>query len=452
MIHSTRDHQAAAPRRLRVFLLSLLALIAIAGSTFLARSAPVGAATGTTLVNIVPSGYGDITVDGAPEPYTCTNEKYAGAGCNLSVPTGTTLTFRATPKTVSGPQASDPARNPPVQSEFRGWSRPECPGGGSCTVKTADDEEWVVAQFSPVWLEATLNGPGSIDVGNVHCAVARCVIGLFEAGSRVTVTARPTTPGAVTTFGLGCDLYESDLKNGRCLVNMSNIRNFVSVGFDGFEPDKSPPFNKAVTLKVQRTGDGEGAVVGDGKSADLNVETPWKIDCGATCDAKGISFQTQVRLRAVKSAGSEFERWSGPPCASGDTCTFTVGKYPKVVAVFKKASTATPTPTPTPTPTTTTTTTQPFKVVVTSVTATGKRATRAVVVRLTSNHPARANLRLLRTGRTLGRKSFAVAAGASRLTVPVNRSAKPGWVAVDVGVVDTGGATLAFRKWLRVGR
>ena len=337
MIHSARD-QAAALRRSRVFplLLLVLALLAIAGSAFLARSAPVGAATGTTEVNIVPSGYGDITVDGAAAPYTCTNEVYAGSGCSLSVPTGTTLTFRATPKPVGAPQSSDKAPNPPVQSEFRGWSRPECPSGGACTVKTADDEEWVVAQFSPVWLEASLNGPGTIDVGSVHCAVDRCVIGLFEAGTRVTVTARPTTAGAATTFGIGCDPYESDLGNGRCLVNMSNVRNFVSVGFDGFEPGQSPPFNKAVTLKVQRTGDGEGQVEGSGKSADLNAG-PWKIECGTTCDVKGIQFQTQVRLRAVKSAGSEFERWSGPPCASDDTCTFTVGKYPKVVAVFKKA-------------------------------------------------------------------------------------------------------------------
>ena len=337
MIHSARD-QAAALRRSRVFplLLLVLALLAIAGSAFLVRSAPVGAATGTTEVNIVPSGYGDITVDGAAAPYTCTNEVYAGSGCSLSVPTGTTLTFRATPKPVGAPQSSDKAPNPPVQSEFRGWSRPECPSGGACTVKTADDEEWVVAQFSPVWLEASLNGPGTIDVGSVHCAVDRCVIGLFEAGTRVTVTARPTTAGAVTTFGIGCDPYESDLGNGRCLVNMSNVRNFVSVGFDGFEPGQSPPFNKAVTLKVQRTGDGEGQVEGSGKSADLNAG-PWKIECGTTCDVKGIQFQTQVRLRAVKSAGSEFERWSGPPCASDETCTFTVGKYPKVVAVFKKA-------------------------------------------------------------------------------------------------------------------
>jgi hypothetical protein len=468
MTHSARD-QAAALRRSRVFLLALLllALLAIAGSTFLARSVPVAAATGTTEVNIVPSGYGDITVDGAAAPYTCTNQLYAGSGCSLSVPTGTTLTFRATPKPVEAPQSSDQAPNPPVRSEFRGWSRPECPSGVACTVKTADDEEWVVAQFSPVWLEASLNGPGTIDVGSVHCAVDRCVIGLFDAGTRVTVTARPTTAGAVTTFGIGCDPYESDLGNGRCLVNMSNVRNFVSVGFDGFEPGQSPPFNKAVTLKVQRAGDGEGQVEGSGKSADLNAG-PWKIECGTTCDVKGIQFQTQVRLRAVKSAGSDFERWSGPPCASDETCTFTVGKYPKVVAVFKQAGSSGGATGPTgatgagatgPTGATggtggtgaTGPVAKTFKASVLSAAATGKGRSRAIVTRVQANAAARATLRLLRNGKTLARKSFAVAAGTSRLSVPVARGVKPGWTAVTGQVVGPGGKTITFRKWVRLG-
>ena len=92
---------------------------------------------------------------------------------------------------------------------------------------------------------------------------------------------------------------------------MSNVRNFVSVGFDGFEPDQSPPFNKAVTLKVERTGDGEGQVEGSGKSADLNAG-PWKIECGTTCDVKGIQYQTQVRLRAVKSCRLRVRALVGP--------------------------------------------------------------------------------------------------------------------------------------------
>ncbi len=263
----------------------------------------------------------------------------------------------------------DPRPNPPVASQFRGWSRPECTSTGPCTVKTAAAEEWVVAQFSPVWLEAVVAGSGTISAGNVQrtCSDDRCVMGLFNAGTQVTVTARPATAGAATKFGFGCDPYESDLSNGRCVVDMSNVRNFVSVGFGGAEPDGSPPFNQAVDLKVARAGNGQGRVQGSGQSADLNAG-PWNIDCGSACDVNGLQYQTQVRLRAVKSDGSVFERWTGPPCLSQETCTFTAGKYPKVIAIFRKE--------------------QAFSAAVLTVTATGRRATRAVVARLKTNDSA----------------------------------------------------------------
>ena len=443
-----------ARRRSRVFAPALLALVLIAVSALLAGSSRVRAATGTTTVFIVPSGYGDISVDGAGAPYTCTNDLYAGSGCSLSVPTGTTLTFTATPKPVAPPEAGDPAPNPPVSSEFRGWSRPECGASGPCTVKTAADEEWVVAQFSPVWLEAVVAGSGTIEAGGVTraCTDARCVIGPFSSGTPVTVTARPATPGDATTWGFGCDPYASDLGNGRCVVQMSNVRNFVSVGFGGAEPDPSPPFNLSVNLAVERSGDGDGQVQGNGPSADLNAGS-WNVDCGSACAVRGLQFQTQVRLRAVAGTDSEFERWAGPPCLTSDTCTFTVGKYPKVVAVFRKKAAPTPTPTPTPSPTPTPTPTPTpaaFKAAVqAAVTGTGR--TRAVVVRLTTNRSARAALRLLRQGRTLGRKNVRVAAGTSQLRVPVGRTVKPGWIVLSAVVVDANGTTRTFGKRLRLG-
>jgi hypothetical protein len=121
-------------------------------------------------------------------------------------------------------------------------------------VKTAGAEEWIVAQFSPVWLEALVGGSGTIDADGVRrtCTDDRCIMGLFKSGTRVTVTGRPTKTGAATRWGFGCDPYESDLSAGRCVVDMSNVRNFVSVGFDGSDPDPSPPFNLAVNLEVER--------------------------------------------------------------------------------------------------------------------------------------------------------------------------------------------------------
>ena len=432
-MHSARDNGAAL-RRARVFGLALLslAMIAVAGSTLPGGSSPVEAAAGTSEVNIVLSGYGDVTVKGADAPYTCTNDRFAGSGCSLSVPAGTTLTFRATPRPVQAPQpSSDPRPNPPVASGFQGWSRPECTSRGPCTVKTAAGGEWIVAQFSPVWLEALVGGSGTIDAGGVRrTCTDRCIMGLFKAGTRVTVTGRPTTPGAPTRWGFGCDPYESDLSSGRCVVNMSNDRNFVSVSFDGSDPDPNPPYNKAVNVKVARAGDGQGQVQGSGQSADLGAG-PWSIDCGVACDVAGLQYQTQMRLRAVEVAGSVFERWQGPPCLSEDTCTFTAGRNPEVIAVFRKV--------------------RSFSVTVRTVEATGTRGTRAVGARRRTNGTARATLRLLRNGRTLSRRSFDVAAGTRRLTLPVPGSVKPGWCALTIEVVGSDGTTRTFRKWLRLG-
>ena len=130
----------------------------------------------------------------------------------------------------------------------------------------------------------------------------------------------------------------------------------------------------------------------------------------------------------MEVAGSVFDSWAGPPCLSEDTCTFTVGRYPKVVAIFRK----------------------PFTATVLGAKATGTGTKRAVVARLRTNAPARVNLQLLRNGRRLGRKSFDVAAGVSSSTVPVPSSVTPGWCALSVEVVGPGGKRFWFRKWVRL--
>ena len=438
-MHSTREC-AAALRRSRVFRISLLALAVVlgAGSTLAAGSAPVRAAAATTEVRILLNGYGDVAVTGGPAPYTCTNKINAdqsdAGGCRLTVPVGTKLTFKATPKPVQGPELDDPVPDPPVTSEFRSWSRGECTSAGPCTVKTAAPEEWVVAQFSPVWLEALVTGPGTITAGGVQktCAFdCQFVIGLFNAGKPVTVTGVPTKAGAATKWGFGCDPSKSSLANGRCVLGMALDRNFVSVGFDGEIPRGQPPYNRVVHLRVEVSG--EGQVQGSGKSADLDAE-PWSIDCGGACDVDRLQAQTEVRLLAEEADGSVFVRWAGPPCLSQDTCTFTAGKYPKAVAVFKKKKTI-----------------GAFSAVVLSAEARGSGSTRAVVLRLRTNAPARASLRLLRNGHSLGRKSFDVAAGTRLLRLPVAAGVKPGWTALAIEVVGAAGTKRTFRKWLQLG-
>ena len=258
------------------------------------------------------------------------------------MPVGTPLTFTATPAPIRVPEVGDPEPPASSQSQFVGWSRPECGSSGSCVVQAADEQEYVVAQFTPVWLEVIPFGSGTVatDGNPLVCRVdaTKCT-GLFGAGVRVTVTAQPIPPP--TNWSFGCDPYESNLAAGRCSVTMSNIRNFVIVGFEN-TPDPFPPFNVSTTLKVDLAGEGQGEVKGSGSSA-AQGET-WSIDCGAACEQKGLQYQTQVRLRATAADNSDFDRWAGPPCLSQTTCTFTAGKYPKVRAIFRKKPSAAPEP------------------------------------------------------------------------------------------------------------
>ena len=128
-------------------------------------ASPARAAAATTEVTVVRAGYGDIRVEGAGGKLvlTCTSEldaKDEKIGCTFSVPTGTALDVQSDPEACRSASA---ARRVPTRLSSRSSSagagrsaRPRRP----CTVKTAADQEWVVAQFSPVWLEALVTGAG----------------------------------------------------------------------------------------------------------------------------------------------------------------------------------------------------------------------------------------------------------------------------------------------------
>ena len=129
----SKPEDAAAPRRTRVFVLSLLslAMIAIAGSTLPAGSSPARAAATTSEVTVVRAGYGDIRVEGAGGKLilTCTSEldaKDEKIGCPLSVPTGTDLDVQSHPEARRGRRTAPRARARPSSRSSVGWSRPEC--------------------------------------------------------------------------------------------------------------------------------------------------------------------------------------------------------------------------------------------------------------------------------------------------------------------------------------
>ncbi len=336
--------------------LLLLAVTVGVGSFLLAGSEALEAADpGTTDVHVVLSGYGEVTVSRSdvPDKYLCDLTQYQQDQCLIpSVPDDTTLTLVAV--ATKTPEST--------ASSFLGWSRPpECDTGSTCQVTTdaeAEDDEWITAHFSPLTLTVrvdngatgtiTASGEATGDKIAPDCT-GDCIIGEFAADERVTVTGKSDDGEAI--WGFGCDPWEVNPPPGACVLTMSGTENWVVVGFGAPCSNCSPEFNFGVNLRVDRVGDGQGSVTGSGDDADPG-RNKWSINCGSDCDDDDIQYQTRVRLTASPTPGTDsvFDRWMGPPCLSDEVCTFTVGKYPKVRAIFKKKAAPPPPPPPRPPP------------------------------------------------------------------------------------------------------
>ena len=74
------------------------------------------------------------------------------------------------------------------------------------------------------------------------------------------------------------------------------------------------------TLSIERGGNGEGAVTGNG------------INCGTVC-AYGYPYNTEITLTAQPEQGSTFTGWEGA-CTGSGPCKIAVGAALKVTAVF----------------------------------------------------------------------------------------------------------------------
>jgi Divergent InlB B-repeat domain len=413
----------------------------------------------TSSIEVMLGGYGEVVTDG----YSCTVADFESGACPPlpPAPIGSTLTFTANPVPITEPGTGNPV--PVPSSTFVGWSRPECQGTGPCTMTVADDEEEIVAHFSPVWLEIIdpENAATSVVVSGpepTYCtppdSPPNCMTALYENGTRLDVTATP--PNALA---FGCDPFDSDLVAGRCAIETSNIRNFVILAPAGTEPAE-PPFNLRKPVTVKRAGSGGGRVQGAGTDAS---GTNWSIDCGTDCRLKDIQYQTRIRLRAIEASGSTFERWAGPPCGGQTVCTFTAGKYPTVRATFSSNASASasssstsssssnpgpgPGSDPGPRPGS-----APFSVSVSRATASGRRAKRRIVVTLTTNRSARATLRLTRKGRRVTSRTFALPTGTSTLMAKVRRGTRAGWYRMSLNVTAADGTRKSFSKRLHLRR
>ena len=286
----SRPEDAAAPRRTRVFVLWLLSLatIGIAGSTL-----PTGSVART-------GGHGHERGHGRPRRVRRHQRRGRGrqARPDLHERAGREgredrvhvlrsnryrVDVQSDPPACRGSLGGTSSLDPAVQSEFAAGA------GRSARPRPCRPAR---SRPLPIWNGSSRSSrrcgsrPSSpVQARSSPAAAAKpattsscqLVMGLFKPDVPVTVTGLPTNPGATTRWGFGCDPYESNLAGGRCVVNVSDARNFVSVSFDGSDPAPRPPFNEVVHLKVQRAGNGQGQVEGSGKSAGLD-DPPWSIE------------------------------------------------------------------------------------------------------------------------------------------------------------------------------
>ena len=77
----------------------------------------------------------------------------------------------------------------------------------------------------------------------------------------------------------------------------------------------------ALTMTVSKAGSGSGTVTS-------NIGA---IDCGATC-SDNYAAATEITVRAVPSAGSQFTGWLGP-CTGVATCKFAIAGATTLIVI-----------------------------------------------------------------------------------------------------------------------
>jgi len=375
----------------------LVALLLGAGAAFISLQLdpPVAAsAVGSVLLTVHANGAGTVAVSppptealGAIDGSRCTASLGGSDPCQFRYPRGTAVTLVATV---------------PAETTFAGWSDDRCPAGvvPTCTLTLDDDEDFVMANFSPQSIDININNPagtGTITANGVNCD-AGCT---FPLNTQVTLLA---TGDNARWRAEACDTTGGTLAAATCTVTVDRRRS-LAVGFGTAEVrEPAPPEYGAAQLRVVRTGDGSGTVRSQSRS----------IDCGATCWRKGNLGDVET-LVADAAGGSEFAGWSGRGACSGraTTCRVTLGR--RLGARFDRAATPPPPPRGV------------FEARIDGrVTATRRGSRRTISFVLRTNSKARAVGRLMKGGRQIRRKSWLVGLGPTPLKFRVPQRTRRG--------------------------
>ena len=205
---------------------------------------------------------------------------------------------------------------------FLGWSTPDCPGTGSCTVTLDAELTSVVALFSPLRLGVIMShgGAGSVSTDPPGRECRRKLDGAdqcyeFPPHTRVTVTVEGSD---FKGWNPGCEPTTSRT----CTIAVEDDPTWVGARFDGDDPPQLPTTIK-VQFRLRKSGNGGG-----------RVSAP-KLDCGSACSAN-FDYGQPLSLTATPDSGSVFAGWNGICSRTQTTCTFPVGPVTAITASFAR--------------------------------------------------------------------------------------------------------------------
>ena len=375
--------------------LAALVVVALAAAASQRTSAIVElqvAPRGPGSVTASPRGV-DLDDDNFPVTEPC-DQNDDDDSCRWGFEQGTAVTLSARPDSGKA---------------FVGWSTPDCPGTGSCTLTLGAGITSIVAIFSPLRLGVkysdSQSGTVTIDRSANSCLDDQGdADACFEVapGSQVRLTATPAAGHTFRGWNPGCEP-----RNERtCTIAVIDQPTWAGVAFDNDDPPQLPTTIK-VQFRLTKTGDGGGQV------------TASKLDCGAECDAS-YDYGETVTLAAKPDPGSRFDGWNGVCASTQTTCSFPAGPITSLRVQFARV---------------------PFTARVVGVSV-GYSGGRTVVVRLGVNKATTATLRLLRRGRAVVTARSAVRPATTAIRLRVPRASPAGVYRLSIALANPDGGTL----------
>ncbi|WP_242344348.1 InlB B-repeat-containing protein [Anaeromyxobacter terrae] len=161
-----------------------------------------------------------------------------------------------------------------------------------------------------------LTGPGAVDVTGDATGRCEATCSLSaKAGGQVVLTPVPGEGATFKGFGGACSGIAP------CTLDVNADLDVTGI----FEATPAPA---EVTLTIERTGDGQGAVTSD----------PAGVACQAAACSGTFASGTRVTLTATPDADSRFEGWDGGGCSGTGTCEVVLTAATTVSARFAKGA------------------------------------------------------------------------------------------------------------------